>query len=408
MRISIFYFKLLIILLFVPAIFTAFFPGKIVVVTALCLYPILFFLLRHFRHLNKDEFDDKNIINIYIAVNIIIFIRGLFDLKSSQDIIVFFSGTIFLSLLYPLFIFLSQRKYLIQLYKSLIVVAIPLSFITFFFKPTDGFMSFQHNMSFIYLFIFVIPFVKWKWKFIILVLTIVTPLFDITRRSSLINIIVCVLILFMYYIVPHIVYKKIIKSFFVLLVIAPLIFIVLGLSGVYNIFTLGDKFDEVTITSNTNERNLLVDSRTGIYIDVFSELSRQNAYIWGLGGVGKTKTSLTDNQNADYDKIYKEGRRGTESGMLNYFQLSGFIGALSFWLLLTLGAYKAIFKSNNSYYLMLGLFVAFKVLYSFVEDSLNPNIATFYLMIMIGLCYNFRLRNLREIEIKKIFNLIFK
>ncbi|MDD4969961.1 MAG: hypothetical protein PHT07_11085 [Paludibacter sp.] len=396
------------VLLLIPAIYTAFFPGKIVVITALCLYPILFFMFSRIVQIRQSEFDGKLIIDTYIIMCFITFVRGAIDSKSQQDYIVLMSSTIFLMLLYPLFIYLAQKKYLNNIFNILIFLIIPLCFITFFYKPSDGFMTFQQNISFIYLFIFFVPFVKRKWKLIILTLAIIAPLYDITRRSSLINISVCLAILLLYYILPNIIYRKIAKILFFILVLSPIVFLILGLGGIYNIFNLGDSFHEITLTTNLNERNLLVDSRTSIYKDVFSELSEKNAYVFGLGGVGKTKTSLTDNINSEYSRIYKEGRRGTESGMLNYFQLSGFVGALIYWVLLTFASYKAIFKSKNSFFIMFGLFMAFKVLYSFVEDQLQCNIATFYLMFYIGLCYNLRLRNLLNLQMKKYSNILFR
>jgi hypothetical protein len=401
-------FKVFIALLLLPAIYTAFFPGKIIIISAICLYPILFYFLANIKNVNKNEFDDKWIIIVYIIMCVITFLRGIFDSKSQQDYIVLLSSTIFLMLLYPLFIYLAQRKYIISVFNALINTALPLCFISLFFKPSDGFMTFQYCISFIYMFIFFIPFVKRKWKIIIFFIVIIIPLYDIARRSPLINTSVCLIILLLYYRVPHTIYRRIAKLLFSILVLSPIVFLILGLSGVYNIFTLGDSFDAVTITSKSNQRNLLVDSRTSIYSDVFSELSRQKAYIFGLGGAGKTKTSLVDNPNNPNNNIYKEGRRGTESGMLNFIQLSGIVGVLCYWILLTAASYKAIFKSQNSFYIMFGLFLAFKVLYSFVEDRLQCNIATFYFMFYIGLCYNFQLRSLKNIEVKKLSYLIFK
>jgi hypothetical protein len=182
----------------------------------------------------------------------------------------------------------------------------------------------------------------------------------------------------------------------------------LGLSGVYNVFLIGENFKEFNIKSQSNERNLLVDSRTAIYKDVFIELAKQNSIIWGLGGIGKTNTSLKEDELIDYAKIYKEGRRYTESGMLNQFQFSGFIGAFSYWLLLMNASFNAIFKSKNIFFKLLGLFMAFKVTYSFVEDPIYPNVATFYLMYFIGLCYNKKIRSFDNSQIKKLSYIIFK
>ncbi len=401
-------FKIGISLLLIPAIYTSFFPGKIVIISSICMYTILLFLCSKTVYLKfNNELNNYRIILFYYLICSISFIRGVFNLTSNQDYVVMFSNTIFLMLLYPIFINLIKIENITNLFKSLLIIALPLSFITFFYKPTDGFMSFQHNISFIYIFVFFVPFVKQKWKLIILFLCLITPFSDLTRRSSFVNISFCFLILLFNYILPKYLFDKSIKTLFYLLVTVPVIFLILGLTGVFNIFKLGDAFSEITIKSKSTERNLLVDSRTDIYVDVFSELSRQNAIIFGLGGNGKTKTSLTDEKFSNYDKIYKEGRRGTESGMLNQFQYSGIIGAFSYWLLMTFASFNAVFKSNNKFCMMLGVFLSFKVLFSFIEDQLQPNAASFYLMFIIGICYNFKFRYLMDFQIKKIASKVF-
>ena len=93
--------------------------------------------------------------------------------------------------------------------------------------------------------------------------------------------------------------------------------------------------------------------------------------------------------------------------MLNYFQWSGIIGAICYWMLLVAASFKAIFRSNNSFFLMLGGFMAFKIFYSFVEDQLMPNAASFYIMISIGLCHNWKLRNLDNSEMKSLIQSFF-
>jgi hypothetical protein len=401
--------KIGLLLIYLPAIYTSFFFGKIVLISIICFYPILLYFIFNIKNFySKDEFDNNGIFLFFYFINIISLIRGYIDLESKQDFTVFTSWTIFVMILYPLFIYLSKINSIINIFRSFILIGIPLSFFTFNFIPTDGFSSFLQNISFIYLFIFFIPFVKMKWKLIIIILCITIPFYDLTRRSALVNLIFSFSLIFLYYFFPYSYFLKVIKFLFYILIISPFIFLFFGLSGIFNVFSTSDYLNDYTIKSKYNERNAFTDSRTSIYKDVFFELGKKNAFIFGLGGNGKTNTSLKDDQLKDYEKIYKEGRRYTESGMLNQFQFNGFFGALSYWLLLTFASYNAIFKSNNLYFKLLGSFMSFKVFYSFIEDPIYPNVASFYLMFMIGMSYNFKLRSLNNIKIKKLSNFIFQ
>jgi hypothetical protein len=227
-------------LLFTPAIFTAFYPGKIAIVTAVCLLPICYFFIVEKKIISaKNEFDNKDVISLFYFICIITFIRGIIDIKSQQDFIVMFSNNIFIFLLYPLFIYLAQRKYLVLVLKATISVALPLSLVTYFYIPSDAFMSFQHNISFIYLFVFFIPFVKLKWKVIIVVLSILSILYDFTRRSSFINISICFSILLLFYFLPYRLLFRAFRIGFYLLGVSPVILLILGLTGVFNVLKLG-------------------------------------------------------------------------------------------------------------------------------------------------------------------------
>lgn len=402
MKKNIYYFN--IILLIIPAIFTSFFYGKIVVVNSICLYT-LFFTIIILLLKQKNNLSEYLPFWIFYFLNIVIFVRGIFDLKSYQDQISFFSNMIFITLLYPLYIILIRQYNIIKILKSILYIGFPLSIITYFFKPSDGFLSFQHNISFIYFFVLLIPFLKNKWKIIIILIVIIGVTYDITRRSFLINSFVSIFILILYYIFSLKFLKKIAKYSLIILSISPIIFLILGLFGIFNVFKISED-SGIVLKGSGFERDALVDSRTEIYYDVFSELSNQNSYILGLGGNGKTPTTLSDISN-DYFLTYKEGRRGTESGMLNYFQWGGCLTAFSYFILLFYASYLAIFKSNNILHLLLGIFLSFKILYSFIEDQIATNLATFYIMAMIGFCYNRKIREMDNLTIKRMVSNVF-
>ena len=401
-------YNLNIYLLFLPSIFTAFVPGKIVLITSICFYPIFIYLLFNYLKSKNIGQDGKLLISLFILFNAVIFFRGLFDIVSYQDVIVTFSTMIFVTLMFPLYITNINSHSFVPIFRSIVWVAIPLSSITFFYPPTNGFMSYQHNISIVYLLIFFIPYVKRKVVIFIIFLAISGLIYDLTRRSYSVNLGISALILIISFIKNPFLLKNIGRFVFIFFSIAPLIFLYLGLSGTFNIFKIGELYEGVTIESNNNTRNALVDSRTSIYQDVFGELSKNKSFLLGLGGNGKTETSLIELQYSDYDIIYKEGRRSTESGMLNYIQWGGVITAFFYWLLLVFGSYKAIFLSNNKFIFMCGLFLSFKIFYSFIEDAVQINISSFYLMLLIGMCYNLSLRGANSTDLKYYMNLIFK
>ena len=180
----------------------------------------------------------------------------------------------------------------------------------------------------------------------------------------------------------------------------------LGVTGIFNVFTIGKLLPEYSLKvqkTNTTQ-DLFVDSRTSIYIDVFTQLKQDDRVFIGLGGVGKTKTSLADIKESNFDKIYKEGRRGTESGMLSLIQTGGLIGGWVYYLVFISSSYFGVYKSKNWLSILFGVWISYKCFFSFIEDPLTFNISSLFLFFTIGICLNRNFRNLTDNEIKELFN----
>jgi hypothetical protein len=158
------------------------------------------------------------------------------------------------------------------------------------------------------------------------------------------------------------------------------------------------------VSQGNKEQNIAVDSRTGIYEDVLFGVRDNNAYVFGLGANGKTKTYLIYDQGVQFYSLWKNGRNGTESGMLNYLQWGGFSGFLVYLLFFAGASYFAINKSNNWYMKSLGLWVSFKALCSFLEDRPSTFIYYFLIICAVGLCYNRDFRQMTDMEMKKYIN----
>ena len=391
-----------ILLLFFPSIYTGFFPGKITVISFLCGWLIISLYVLNSKHMDFAEFDGKPIFVLFMLLNVVIYIRGFFNIDSNTDLYALAVSLFFMCFLIPPYMFLAQSELLPVFWRSLLFLGGALCVVCFFFPSNDGMMSLAHNASFLHVFALCIPFVSKKWRRIIIIAALFIALLDVDRRSILANMFFS-LSLGMF---ATLITKKALKTvMFWALISVPVILFVLGLAGTFNVFQYME--GEYTYQVSDEARGIFADSRSEIYNDVFTELRNQNAMIYGLGGNGKTHTSLADLRHHNFDELYVHGRPGTESGMLNYIQYGGLIGLLVYGLLLIVGAFKAVFHSNNRFMMLVGLYVAFKFLFSFLEDRVGFQPNTFFLFLAIGMCYNVTLREMDDDEITEYIQQVF-
>lgn len=388
------------------ALYVSLFPGKIGAITIVLSYPLIVFIIFSLNRKVFVNFDGNIYIAFFLAYNLIVFVRGLLDIKTDQDSKVMLSYTI------PLFLFVHFSIYLAAYKKSLIAVfstflsyGIFFCFFIFFFDMgyTNGFPK---AISPIYIMLLLIPYLGKKYTVFILCLTFVSFLSDLTNRSNMINIIVALGILSTFLWKNKFLVLNLMRVARMLFLILPVLFLGLGVLGVFNIFLIGKVYSDIKISSASSSQEVFVDSRTPIYADVFNQLVKDDALLFGLGGSGKTETSLIDVTSVDFSEIYKEGRRGTESGMLTYIQWGGLIGGFCYYLLFVKASYYGLYKSKNWFCIMLGLWVAYKGFYSFIEDSLSFSISSIFIFLPIGICMNKRIREMNDSDFKLMFRYI--
>ena len=194
-------------------------------------------------------------------------------------------------------------------------------------------------------------------------------------------------------------------------IFSPIVFVILALMFNYNIFEKIDGIDSSNIyetftASSDKGRDFGVDSRSVIYLDVYESIRSPSDLLFGLGANGKTDTYLQLVNTEDLNShILKEGRSMTESGMLNMFQWGGIIGVFFYSLIFWRASYLGIYRSNNWFCVMAGVWLSFKYLYSFLDDTLQFNPTTIFFFMTIGLCFNPYIRSMNNSELKKYLQL---
>lgn len=399
--------KYSILLILIPQIYVSFYPGRIVAVSLICLTILSLFLVT--QKLPTQNIDGKKVLNFFLFYNAVMFIHGMADNFSLIDFLIFCSSTFFYMFMFPYYVYKVinpmnfaklMRSYLFFGFIASLIVLYAESLKYDFFYP---YASTIRIISGLYILIFFIPYITGKWKSLLIILmSINSIILNIGERFNFLNISVAFAITLLYLIPSYTLRYRIIKSSSIILFVFPIVFFILGVTGIFNIFRADVNQSDYIMKYGTQEQTMLDDTRTGIYKDVLNGIADNHAYLLGLGANGKVKTSLVDD---GYD-LWHNGRPSSESGMLNYIQWGGFLGFLSYYILFSTAAYFAIWKSNNWFNRSLGLWISYKAMSSFIFDDQNAQIIYFMLFVSIGLCLNRDFRQMNNKKIKVYLNYI--
>lgn len=192
---------------------------------------------------------------------------------------------------------------------------------------------------------------------------------------------------------------KIIKLLHPILLLLPIFLLVLGIYGIFNPFNMNDYINtDVKIQQGGETLDATVDTRTVIYEDVISSAIK-NDYIF----TGRNLANGNDSRFVFYDQ-----RNTNEASILNHFTKMGLVGVSLYFLLFIYSTYLAIYKSNNHWTKLIGLYLAFRWIMTWIED---PELfSTMYLSIwlMMGICITSKIRKMTDIEIKNYLGKILK
>ena len=185
----------------------------------------------------------------------------------------------------------------------------------------------------------------------------------------------------------------------------PIILFVLGILGIFNIFKMDEYIDKNytinrSIEGEVIEENLKADTRTFLYVEVIESAVKYN-YIW----FGRTPARGNESESFGLHQLEelktgKMERFDNEVSILNVFTWTGLIGAFLYFLVFYRATFQAIKRSNNFYLQILGLYVAFRWAYAWVEDFSRFDLSYVFLWMIIGMCYSSSFRAMSDLEMK--------
>mgnify|MGYP000757895082 FL=1 len=370
---------------------------SLTIVYALAIYYWLYLQISYIRkHYNyiKTKYNGIWVIYAFTICNIIMILRGLShseDYWDYKNVLLNNGASLFIFLAIflgkEIILFLKSMKYILKYYLISSVILIYDATIA----NTGRIMCMALPIM--------IYFIK-KYRWIILIFTLYSLTITWEARGWVLRALFGLFLATISYAIIQwrnhaIIY---IKMMYIVLVIFPLLFSYLGYVGKFNIFNM-----ESYINIPEKETANIVDTRTFLYILVQNKLTKDNAVICGEGlNISYWEDFET---NTGIKSLDDKGRMATESGLLNIYFWGGLFGAFLFSMLFWLSSFYGIFKSQNNFCKLLGIFIIFRWVISFVDEPSAWVSSNIMLYMTMGICLN---QDLRKQNDKYFINIIRK
>jgi hypothetical protein len=288
------------------------------------------------------------------------------------------------------------QKILSVYFRNIIGITIP--FLILVNQNAFGFFLFPFSLL-----LLLFPFLDKKWKIITIIITTIALVTDMEARSTIIKFATAGILALSYYLGFYI-RKNLLNLIHKIFMFTPFLLLITATAGIFNPFNMdayikGDVKNEYYDESGHKyETDLKADTRTAIYQEVFETAKYYKSWITGRSPAKGNRTELF------YDIISITGkaeRSGNEVAILNIFTWTGLIGVLLYFLIFFRATWLAINKSNSYFMKILGIYLSFRWMYSWVEDINSYSLNYFLIWVMLAMAYSdkFRLMNERELLI---------
>ncbi len=364
------------------------------------------FLLAKIYFFDKSQIKNMLFVQWYLLWNCFSVVHGMLIAENYWDWKNLIAHA--MALFIPIVAYAATNHNLMQyMLRFYITYTLPLFLVFAFMVTPDAYGFYLVPISFLMLFF---PVLTTRWKLGLLAITLFVITADLGARSNVIKFIVPVLFSLIYY-GRIFISKTLLEQLRKLLFIAPVLLFSLAVTDTFNIFKMQDYIDTeysivgVNADGEAMDDNLKADTRTFLYVENLYSAEKHDYWVMGRSPA-RGYDSLWF--GAD-DPTGRWERAGCEVAILNIFTWTGIVGVLLYLMVFYRASYLAINYSNNTFSQILGLFVAFRWMYAWVEDINYFTLTTVFLWMLIGLCYSksFRAMNNKEVTswVQGIFNI---
>ena len=347
-------------------------------------------------------------LNLYFGWLIFEIIRGGIIADGYWEYKQLIAGSLALSI--PVFVFpYSNPLILGYTLRKWMKYAFPAFFIFFIWVLKPG--NYHFYLGPVILLCCFLPVLKKKWRIIFIILLLVMMFSDLGARSQVIKSFVALILNFVY-VFYRVLSFKFIKYIYVFCCFIPFILIALGVKGHFNVFTDIYSDDDYTqqkiVNGKTVTEDLSADTRTLLYSEVISSAIKNRYVIIGRTPARGNDSKVLGDKISQAVETNHQERHYNEMVFPNVFTWLGLIGLILYFLIYIRSGYLAIYRSNNIYLKVLGLFIGFHIIYGWVEDFNKFDIMNISLWMAIAMGYSEELRRMNNNEFVLWINTIFR
>lgn len=343
------------------------------------------------KNLYYDRQNDENIkmLLVYLGWNLICILRGTWVAENYWEWkFLVGSGMV---LLLPVSIYVTSSPELVQKILSVwIRFALPGFFLLLpFFIAGDALGRYLVPICFLLLFIGVLPD---KWKIVMVIFSVGVIFAAPDARSNVIKFGVCILLGLLFYLrrlIPLTMFALVRW----LLLAMPVVLFCLAITGKFNVFKMdeylaGDFTTTVTSNGEEKEENLITDTRTALYEEVLASALKYDYVLSGRTPARGNESPSFGDYSLEVLRTGKMERFSNEVSILNIFTWTGAIGVFLYFFIFYKATRLAVYSSNSIFMRIVGINVAFRWAYAWVEDFSDFDLSYFFLWVMIGMCFS--------------------
>ena len=222
----------------IPSVYISFFPGKIILITTICLFPFLLFYIKRFlfeKYSIRENADSINIIKLYMIYGFITFLRGVFTIQNIDDFSRLFGSSMYYFILFPLVMYYFNSYIFVNYIRSYVFYGIIAIILISINGTKSGNSDLPHMISGFYIIGLMLPYLRKKWWFIIMPIVLYVLITNLGTRINIINCIFFLFLLSSFYL-KRLFFYRLSKTIAITFLIAPIILLLLGINTSVNFY----------------------------------------------------------------------------------------------------------------------------------------------------------------------------
>lgn len=362
--------------------------------------------------MNTESFADPELrlCRVYLFWLVISIIRGFFVAENYWEYKQLVAGSLALSM--PLFVFYFKEPLCLSFALQKWNVWIPLLFFLLLFWVIFP-NAYHFLLTPILLYGCFFVYLPAKWKVFVGMGLALMLLGDFGARAQVMKAIATILCAVAFS------YRGLIKEYLLKIIhwscyIGPVVLLILGISGTFNIFkdSVSEKnYDKYTQTKVVDGRekkeHLAADTRTFIYEEVIYSAIKHDYVFWGRTPARGNDSFHFGTYIAEELKTGKYERHSNELCHLNVFTWLGLIGLFLHCAIYLIASYRAVYYSRNQFVKYIGVMVAFNWALGWIENFTRFDIMNLTIWIMISICLSKQFRNMDNFQFEYWFKSLF-